>query len=148
MKYEELLQRSENGLYLHQINIQPKGQTLPDFLIKVDIDESLPLENLAVWRQKDTNEGKSEREEVTLQTLTHDQKNFPKKAFIDINSNNAQNNGRNWKFQVQYDVQRLASCIFHFQHTVFGFDIKFNLNSSVYDLKHLFCFFSYEYENV
>ena len=120
MKYEELLQRSENGLYLYQINIQPKGQTLPDFLVKVDIDESLPLKNLAVWRQKDTNEGKSEREEVTLQTLTHDQKNFPKKAFIDINSNNAQNNGRDWKFQVQYDVQRLA---YIFQHTVFGFKV-------------------------
>ena len=72
----------------------------------VTIEESLPLKKISVWRQKDLNQAKNLREDITHQSLTHDSKNSPTYAYIDINRNNAQNNGKDWKFQVQYDVQR------------------------------------------
>merc|ERR1711963_174350 len=70
----ELLQRSEQGKYHYEVNIQPKNQKIRDFKIKVTVNESLPLNGISVTRVKDRNEAK--------------------------------NNGKDWKFVVNYDVQR------------------------------------------
>ena len=110
MRYEELLQRTDKGLYKYQVNVQPKNQKIPDFVFKVHIDESLPLKKISVWREKEKSGGKSQREEITSEALTHDEKSSPSYAYVDILPNDANNNGKDWTFQVQYDVQRLV-CI-------------------------------------
>ena len=51
LRYEELLQRSNQGKYDYSINIQPQNQNIPDFKIKVNINESLPLNDISVSRQ-------------------------------------------------------------------------------------------------
>ena len=51
LRYEELLQRSDQGKYHYSINIQPQNQKIPDFKIKVNINESLPLDDISVSRQ-------------------------------------------------------------------------------------------------
>ena len=110
LRYEELLQRTDKGLYKYQVNVQPKNQKIPDFVFKVNIDESLPLKKISVWREKEKSGGKSQREEITSEALTHDEKSSPNYAYVDILPNDANNNGKDWTFQVQYDVERLV-CI-------------------------------------
>ena len=51
LRYEELLQRSDQGKYHYSINIQPQNQKIADFKIKVNINESLPLNDISVSRQ-------------------------------------------------------------------------------------------------
>ena len=125
LRYEELLLREDSGLYLYQVNIQPKNQKIASFSIRVTIEESLPLKEISVWRKKDLNQAKPKTDDITHQSLTHDSKNSPKYAYIDINRNNAQNNGKDWKFQVQYDVQRLA-----YFNMLYVFGLLSNTNSS------------------
>merc|ERR1712019_171089 len=48
LRYEELLQRSEQGKYHYEVNIQPKNQKIRDFKIKVTVNESLPLNEISV----------------------------------------------------------------------------------------------------
>ena len=48
LRYEELLQRSEQGKYHYEVNIQPKNQKIADFKIKVSINESLPLDGISI----------------------------------------------------------------------------------------------------
>ena len=109
MRYEELLQRNDKGLYKYQLNIQPKEQKIRDFVIKVKIDESLPLNNVAIWKEKDQFGGKKQRNEITSQALTHERKSLPNQAYIEFYPNEENNNGNIWKFQVLYDVERLVS---------------------------------------
>ena len=110
MRYEELLKRNDKGLYKYQVNIQPKNQRILDFVIKVYFKESLPLKEVSVWQERVESGGKSQREEITSEALTHDEKSSPNYAYVDILPNDANNNGKDWTFQVQYDVERLV-CI-------------------------------------
>merc|ERR1712223_82253 len=106
LRYEELLQRSEQGKYHYEVNIQPKNQKIPDFKIKVSINESLPLDGISVTRVKDKDEAKFQAEDISKGNLIHDSKYSPNIAFIEMRPNDAKNNGKDWKFVVNYDVQR------------------------------------------
>jgi len=106
LRYEELLQRSEQGKYHYEVNIQPKNQKIPDFKIKVTINESLPLDGISVKRVKNKDEAKFQAEDISKGSLTYDQKLAPKIAYIDLRPNEAKNNGKDWKFVVNYDVKR------------------------------------------
>jgi len=106
LRYEELLQRSEQGKYHYELNIQPKNQKIADFKIKVSINESLPLDGISVTRVKDKDEAKFQAEDISKGNLIHDSKYSPNIAFIEMRPNDAKNNGKDWKFVVSYDVQR------------------------------------------
>ena len=106
LRYEELLQRSEKGKYSYEVNIQPKNQKISDFKIKVAINESLPLDGIFVTRVKDKDEAKFQAEDISQGNLIYDEKNAPNVAFIDMQPNDAKNNGKDWKFVVKYDVKR------------------------------------------
>jgi len=106
LRYEELLQRSEQGKYHYEVNIQPKNQKIADFKIKVSINESLPLDGISVTRVKDKDEAKFQAEDISKGNLIHDSKYSPNIAFIEMRPNDAKNNGKDWKFVVNYDVQR------------------------------------------
>merc|ERR1712223_938479 len=106
LRYEELLQRSEQGKYHYEVNIQPKKQKIADFKIKVSINESLPLDGISVTRVKDKDEAKFQAEDISQGNLIHDSKNSPNIAFIEMRPNDAKNNGKDWKFVVNYDVER------------------------------------------
>merc|ERR1711899_446672 len=106
LRYEELLQRSEQGKYHYEVNIQSKNQKIPDFKIKVTINESLPLDGISVKRVKNKDEAKFQAEDISKGSLTYDQKLAPKIAYIDLRPNEAKNNGKDWKFVVNYDVKR------------------------------------------
>jgi len=106
LRYEELLQRSEQGKYHYEVNIQPKNQKIRDFKIKVTVNESLPLNGISVTRVKDRDEAKFQAEDISQGNLIHDSKNSPNIAFIEMRPNDAKNNGKDWKFVVNYDVQR------------------------------------------
>merc|ERR1712223_1531813 len=106
LRYEELLQRSDQGKYHYEVNIQPKNQKIRDFKIKVTVNESLPLNDISVTRVKDKDEAKFQAEDISKGNLIHDSKNTPNIAFIEMRPNDAKNNGKDWKFVVNYDVQR------------------------------------------
>merc|ERR1712223_312563 len=106
LRYEELLERSEKGKYHYEVNIQPKNQKIDDFKIKVTINESLPLDDISVTRVKDKDEAKFQAEDISKGTLVHDEKNSSNFAIIEMRPNDAKNNGKDWKFVVNYDVQR------------------------------------------
>ena len=106
LRYEELLQRSDKGKYNYEVNIQPKNQKISDFKIKVAINESLPLDGISVTRVKDKDEAKFQAEDISKGNLIYDEKNTPNVAFIDMQPNDAKNNGKDWKFVVKYDVKR------------------------------------------
>jgi len=106
LRYEELLQRSEQGKYHYEVNIQPKNQKIADFKIKVSINESLPLDGISITRVKDKDEAKFQAEDISKGNLIYDEKNSPNVAFIEMRPNDAKNNGKDWKFVVKYDVQR------------------------------------------
>jgi len=108
LRYEELLKRSEQGKYNYEVNIQPKGQKISDFKIKVTINESLPLNGISVLRIKDKDVAKFLAEDISEGSLIYDQKNSPNTAFINMTPNEAKNNGKDWKFVVKYDVERPA----------------------------------------
>merc|ERR1711936_1410506 len=106
LRYEELLQRSEQGKYHYEVNIQPKNQKIADFKIKVSINESLPLDGISITRVKDKDEAKFQAEDISKGNLIYNEKNSPNVAFIEMRPNDAKNNGKDWKFVVKYDVQR------------------------------------------
>jgi len=106
LRYEEQLQRSEKGQYNYEVNIQPQNQKIPDFKIKVNINESLPLEeDLSVKRVKDKNVAKFQAEDITNEVLKNLSDNV---ALIEMTPNDAKNNGKDWKFVINYDVKRHA----------------------------------------
>merc|ERR1712008_407450 len=94
------------GKYNYEVNIQPKNQKISDFKIKVAINESLPLDGISVTRVKDKDEAKFQAEDISKGNLIYDEKNTPNVAFIDMQPNDAKNNGKDWKFVVKYDVKR------------------------------------------
>merc|ERR1712141_414555 len=106
LRYEELLQRSDKGKYNYEVNIQPKNQKISDFKIKVAINESLPLDGISVTRVKDKDVAKFQAEDISKGNLIYDEKNTPNVAFINMQPNDAKNNGKDWKFVVKYDVKR------------------------------------------
>merc|ERR1740122_393658 len=75
-------------------------------MIKVSINESLPLDGISVTRVKDKDEAKFQAEDISKGNLIYDEKNTPNVAFIDMQPNDAKNNGKDWKFVVKYDVKR------------------------------------------
>ena len=101
-----MLQRSDQGKYNYAINVQQQNQKIPDFKIKVNINETLPLDKISVMRVKDKDEAKFEAEDITQDVLTHDSKIEPNNAEIHMTTNDAKNNGKDWKFVVNYDVKR------------------------------------------
>merc|ERR1711962_865939 len=103
LRYEEQVKRSEKGKYNYEVNIQPQNQKIPDFQIKVKVNESLPIEGLSVKRVKDKNIAKFQAEEITKEGLKNLDKNI---ATIELTPNDAKNNGKDWKFVVNYDVER------------------------------------------
>merc|ERR1711962_648550 len=105
LRYEEQLQRSEKGKYNYEVNIQLQNQKIPDFQIKVKLNESLPIEGLSVKRVKDKNIAKFQAEDITTEALKNLDKN---NATIELTPNDAKNNGKDWKFLVNYDVKRPA----------------------------------------
>ena len=105
LRYEELLQRySSTGKYKYEVNIQPKYQKIPDFLMKVYINESLPLEEITVQRIKDKNEALFQAEDITQVVLNYDQ-DMPNFAEISISPNR---NGRFEKFVFRKSLKRVA----------------------------------------
>merc|ERR1712129_6399 len=74
--------------------------------IKVAINESLPLDGISVTRVKDKDEAKFQSEDISKGNLIYDEKSTPNVAFIDMQPNDAKNNGKDWKFVVKYDVKR------------------------------------------
>merc|ERR1712038_264455 len=105
LRYEEQLQRSENGKYNYEINIQPQNQKIPDFKIMVNINDSLPMEGLSVKRVKDKNVAKFQAEDITKEVLKHQSQGI---ATVEMTPNDAKNNGKDWKFVINYDVKRPA----------------------------------------
>merc|ERR1711962_687436 len=105
LRYEEQLKRSEKGKYNYEVNIQPENQKIPDFQIKVKLNESLPIEGLSVKRVKDKDVAKFQAEDITKEVLKNLDKNI---ATIELTPNDAKNNGKDWKFVVNYDVKRPA----------------------------------------
>jgi len=105
LRYEEQLQRSEKGKYNYEVNIQPQNQKIPDFKIMVNINESLPMEGLSVKRVKDKNVAKFQAEDITQEVLKHQSQGI---ATIEMTPNDAKNNGKDWKFVINYDVKRPA----------------------------------------
>jgi len=105
LRYEEQLQRSEKGKYNYEVNIQPQNQKIPDFKIRVKINESLPMEGLSVKRVKDKNVAKFQAEDITQEVLKHWSRNI---ATIEMTPNDSKNNGKDWKFVINYDVKRPA----------------------------------------
>merc|ERR1711962_373348 len=103
LRCEEQLQRSEKGKNNYEVNIQPQNQKIPDFQIKVELNESLPIEGLSVKRVKDKNVAKFQAEDITKEALKNLDKNV---ATIELTPNDAKNNGKDWKFVVNYDVKR------------------------------------------
>ena len=99
LRYEELLQRSEQGKYSYVVNIQPQKRKIKDFRLNVDIDESLPIKEISVLRAKDKDAAKFQAEDITKQSLT----SSGKSAQIQTN---ATNNKQDWKFFINYDVKR------------------------------------------
>ena len=59
-------------------------------------------------RVKDKDQAKFEAEDITEEVLEYDSKNMPNVADIEMTPNNAKNNGKDWKFVVNYDVKRPA----------------------------------------
>ena len=59
-------------------------------------------------RIKDKDQAKFEAEDITEEVLDHDSKNMPNVANIEMSPNDAKNNGKDWKFVVNYDVKRPA----------------------------------------
>merc|ERR1712203_239309 len=55
---------------------------------------------------KDKDEAKFQAEDISKGNLIYDEKNTPNVAFIDMQPNDAKNNGKDWKFVVKYDVKR------------------------------------------
>ena len=106
LKYEESLQRSEKGKYTYEVNIKPKNQVIKDFKIKVSINESLPLDGISVLRVKDKDEAKFQAEDITKRNLIYNSHKTPNIAYVDINVNDLKDNDKDWKFVVQYDVER------------------------------------------
>ena len=105
LRYEELLQRySSTGKYKYEVNIQPKYQKIPDFLLKVYINESLPLEEITVQRIKDKNEALFQAEDITQVVLSYDH-DMPNFAKIRISPNR---NGRSEKFVFRKSLKRVA----------------------------------------
>lgn len=70
LRYEELLQRSEQGKYSYVVNIQPQSRKIQDFKLNVNIDESLSIEEISVLRAKNKDAAKFQAEDITQQSLT------------------------------------------------------------------------------
>merc|ERR1711976_794207 len=87
LRYEEQLKRSEKGKYNYEVNIQPQNQKIPDFQIKVKLNESLPIEGLSVKRVKDKNVAKFQAEDITKKVLKNLDKNI---ATIELTRNDVQ----------------------------------------------------------
>merc|ERR1739848_560361 len=84
LKYEELLDRSNNGIYEYKLNLHPKNQIVKDFKIKVNINETLPLKGVKVKEIKDVvNEIASKAEEINLANIIFDEKKSPNQANIE-----------------------------------------------------------------
>ena len=100
LKYEELLQRSEQGKYSYVVNIQSQGRKIEDFELNVDINESLPVEDLKILRAKDKDAAKFEAEDITRTSL---KKYQFKTARIETS---ARYNDQDRKYFINYDVKR------------------------------------------
>ena len=59
-------------------------------------------------RVKDKDQAKFEAEDITEEVLEQDSENMPNVANIEMTPNDAKNNGKDWKFVVNYDVKRPA----------------------------------------
>ena len=59
-------------------------------------------------RVKDKDQAKFEAEDITGEVLEYDSKIMPNVANIEMTPNDAKNNGKDWKFVVNYDVKRPA----------------------------------------
>ena len=101
LRYEELLQRSEQGKYSFVVNIQPQTKKIQDFKFRVNIDETLPIEAISILRAKDKDAAKFQAEDITKSSLISS--NNPTVAKIETS---AQNNDQDWKFFINYDVRR------------------------------------------
>ena len=100
LKYEELLQRSEQGKYSYVVNIQSQGRKIEDFELNVDINESLPVEELKILRAKDKDAAKFEAEDITRTSL---KKYQFKTARIETS---ARYTSQDRKYFINYDVKR------------------------------------------
>ena len=103
MRYEELLKRNDKGLYTYQVNIQPKNQKIQDFVIKVYFKESLPLKEISVWQERVESGGRSE-----ITSKTYGKSKSANNNQVVFYPKDADNSGKDWKFQIQYDVVRLV----------------------------------------
>ena len=65
-----MLQRSEQGKYSYVVNIQPQSRKIQDFKLNVNINESLPIEEISVLRAKNKDAAKFQAEDITHQSLT------------------------------------------------------------------------------
>ena len=104
LRYEELLVRKEHK-YNYEINIQPKNEAISSIKIQVIVNESLPLESVSVKRIRQSIDSKEKKEEEITQNSFLNEKVNPYFANItDIFP--PSNDGKYWKFVVQYDVKR------------------------------------------
>jgi uncharacterized protein YegL len=101
LRYEELLQRSEQGKYSYVVNIQPQTKKIQDFKLRVNINETLPIEAISILRAKDKDAAKFQAEDITKSSLISS--NNSTQAIIETS---AQNNDQDWKFFINYDVKR------------------------------------------
>ena len=107
LRYEELLQRSENGQYDYGLHLKPENQKIDDFHIKIEINESLPLKDISVKRFLNQDQIKSQVEKMATEgLLVFDQKNDPQSATIEMFPSGDNNNGEDWKLVLNYDVER------------------------------------------
>jgi Mg-chelatase subunit ChlD len=100
LRYEELLQRSENGKYSHVVYVQPQGRIIECFKLNVQIKDSSPLEEISVMYSKNKDEAKSEALDITQYSILKQ-----KETFAEIGSR-AIDKKHDRKFFINYDVKR------------------------------------------
>ena len=111
LTYDELLER-EDGQYEYVLNINP-GEVLEDFLVTVNINESLPLSELSVPELLQSNELDFTTEESQSRTarVTRGVDGSPNNARVEFSPSKeeqleAGHQGVAGKFVVRYDVDR------------------------------------------
>ena len=102
LKYEEQLKR-KNGKYTYKLNLQLEDQEIQDFKIKINITETLPLDENSINVRRESNEIHKLSSE-DLEANTTKIPDMPNHALIEYTEKDYE--GQDWIFNVDYEVKR------------------------------------------
>ena len=106
MRYEQSLDRI-NGLNNYKLHLNLKDQVIDEFKIKININETLPLNRETFEVRREANAIDLQTEDLKDSISFGDEHNSPNTALIEYEpSTNEQNNGQDWQLNVEYDVIR------------------------------------------